>query len=160
MATAHREIPGELDFPHASEFTIGIAAATWNSSITDGLLEGAVSALLHYGVIKNSIVIKRPPGAFELPLTSQWLIEHGKVHGVIALGSVIQGETKHFDYVCEGTTHGLMRVALDAGVPVMFGVLTDNNIDQAIARSGGKMGNKGKEAAIALLEMLHLHKTI
>jgi 6,7-dimethyl-8-ribityllumazine synthase len=155
MATAQRDVSVEQHFPNTGKHRIGIAAARWNSQITDNLLEGAVNALKDAGVPAENIVITRPPGAFELPLSAQWLLEHQQVDGVIVLGSVIQGETRHFDFVCDGVTQGITAVALKFSKPVMFGVLTDYTLQQAIDRSGGVLGNKGEEAALALLQMLH-----
>jgi 6,7-dimethyl-8-ribityllumazine synthase len=118
------------------------------------LLKGAKEALLENGIVEQNIVTQFVPGAFELALGSQYLLEKGVVDGVIAIGVVIQGETKHFDFVCSGTTQGIMDVMLKYNKPVVFCVLTDNNIQQSIDRSGGKLGNKGIEAAIACLKMI------
>lgn len=147
-------------FPNAENFRIGIAVAVWNSNITDNLLKGAKEVLLKSGFIESNILVVRPPGAFELPLTAQWLLQNGKCDGVIILGSVIRGETPHFDFVCNGCTQGIMELNLKFSKPVTFGLLTDNNLQQAIDRSGGGLGNKGEEAALALLEMLRIKDSL
>ena len=133
---------------------IGIVVADWNPEITDALLEGARAALLEAGVRKRHIEITRVPGSFELPLGAQRLAEHKSIDGVIALGCVIQGDTPHFDYICQAAAQGLMKVSLVSGKPVAFGVLTTNNHKQAMERAGGKLGNKGEEAAVTVLNML------
>jgi 6,7-dimethyl-8-ribityllumazine synthase len=158
MATAGRNLSEyNKDFiPDGADFKIGIVVSEWNDSITLNLLNGAKKALLENGVKEENIKVRFVPGAFELPLGSQWMCEYGDVDGVIAIGVVIQGETKHFDYVCEGTTHGIKDVNLKYGIPVSYCVLTDNNIQQSIDRSGGKHGNKGVECAIACLKMIDL----
>ena len=144
--------------PNGAGFKIGIVVSSWNEHITMKLLEGAHQALMDNGVLENDITIKFVPGAFELPLGSQILLESTDVDGVIAIGTVIQGETKHFDFVCAGTTQGLMDVMLKHNKPVAFCVLTDQNEQQSIDRSGGIHGNKGIECAIACLKMIALKK--
>lgn len=149
------ELPEELSrIPNGKNFNVGIVVAEWNYDITGNLLKGALKTLLENGVLEENIVVKHVPGTFELPLGAQYLLEQEDVHGVIAIGSVIQGETKHFDFVCQGAALGIKDVALEFSSPVMFCVLTDNTKQQAIDRSGGIHGNKGDEAAVGLLKML------
>lgn len=133
---------------------IGIVVSTWNSEITDALYEGAQSALLAAGIRKRNIVLYRVPGSFELPLAAKWMTDQKGIDGVVALGCVIQGETPHFDYICQALANGLMKVNLSSGKPVAFGVLTTLNKKQAEDRAGGRLGNKGEEAAVTVLEML------
>ncbi len=140
--------------PKFARKKIGIAVSAWNSEITDALLAGAQSTLLAAGIRKRNIVLYRVPGSFELPLAAKWLTEQKGIDGVVAIGCVIQGDTPHFDYICQAVAHGLMKVNLSSGKPVAFGVLTTLNKKQAEDRAGGKLGNKGEEAALTVLEML------
>ena len=137
-------------------FKIGIAVSEWNQQITANLAEGAIETLKKYGYKDEDIVLRSVPGSFELPLGAIYLIENKKCDAVVCLGCVIQGDTKHFDYVCSGVTQGIMDVNTKYKVPVAFGLLTTNNQQQAIDRSGGRLGNKGVEAAAAALKMLSL----
>ena len=156
MATANRNLSEyNKDFvPDGAGFKIGIVVSSWNEKITSNLLLGAHQTLLDNGVEEQNIIIKHVPGAFELPLACQMMLETNKFDGLIAIGVVIQGETKHFEYVCAGTTHGLMNVMLKHSKPIAFCVLTDDNEQQSIDRSGGKHGNKGIECAVACLKMI------
>jgi len=140
--------------PDGAGFKIGIVVSSWNEKITSNLLLGAHQTLLDNGVEEHNIIIKHVPGAFELPLACQMMLETNKFDGLIAIGVVIQGETKHFEYVCAGTTHGLMNVMLKHSKPIAFCVLTDDHEQQSIDRSGGKHGNKGIECAVACLKMI------
>lgn len=140
--------------PDGAGFKIGIVVSSWNEKITSNLLLGAHQTLLDNGVEEQNIIIKHVPGAFELPFACQMMLETNKFDGLIAIGVVIQGETKHFEYVCAGTTHGLMNVMLKHSKPIAFCVLTDDNEQQSIDRSGGKHGNKGIECAVACLKMI------
>lgn len=135
---------------------VAIAAARFNADIVDKLLAGAVDGLVRHGVAKEAITVVRCPGSWELPLVCQKLAASGRHDAVIALGAVIRGDTAHFDYVAGGCADGLARVALDARLPVVFGVLTCETVQQAEARAGGKAGNKGFDAAITALEMINL----
>jgi 6,7-dimethyl-8-ribityllumazine synthase len=135
---------------------IAIAAARFNADIVDRLLTGAVDGLVRHGVGKEAIAMVRCPGSWELPLVCQKLAASGKYDAVIALGAVIRGDTAHFDHVASGCANGLARVALDAKIPVVFGVLTCDTFDQAAARAGGKAGNKGFDAAVTAIEMVNL----
>lgn len=142
-------------------YTIGIAVARWNSFVTDKLLQGARDVLKNKGVEDVRIVLAHCPGAYEIPLTAQKLLP--KVDGVIALGAVIRGETPHFEYVCDAVNRGVTELNLRYEKPVVFGVLTTDNVEQAIERTGTQgegAGNKGAEAALALLEMLSLVRQI
>ncbi len=140
--------------PNAENMKFGIVVSEWNENITNGLLEGALTALKENKVKEENILVQYVPGAFELPLGAQHLLEFTDVDGVICLGSVIQGETKHFDFVCQGTTQGIMEVGLKYNKTVIFGLLTDNTMQQAIDRSGGKHGNKGVDCALACIKMI------
>ena len=144
--------------PNASKMVFGIVVSEWNEKITKGLLNGAYTTLLKHGATENNITVKFVPGAFELPLAAQIMFEKTNVDAVICLGSVIQGETKHFDFVCEGTALGIKDVALKYNKPTIFGVLTDNTEQQGIDRSGGKHGNKGDEAAVTAIKMVDFQK--
>ncbi len=117
---------------------------------------GATDTLISQGVKQDNIIVKSVPGAFELPYGAQFIIENEDIDAVICLGCVIQGETRHFDFICEAAANGIMRVSLDYSIPVVFGVLTTENLQQALDRSGGKPGNKGVEAAATALKLLAL----
>jgi len=148
------------NIPNGADFKIGIVVSEWNEKITLNLLKGAKEALLENGVKENHIAVHFVPGSFELPLAAQWLLQKEDMDGVITIGSVIQGETKHFDFVCNATAQGVKDVGLQCNKPAIFCVLTDNTMQQAIDRSGGKHGNKGIEAAVACLKMIQLKKSI
>ena len=162
MATAQNNLSNfdKSEIPDPSKMIIGIVVSQWNNNVTDNLLKGAKETLLDLNLDESNIIINNVPGTFELPLAAQYLLENTNVQGVIALGSVIQGETKHFDFVCDGATNGLMNVSLKYNKPVIMGILTDNNLQQAIDRSGGKHGNKGVECAVACVKMIALKKQI
>jgi len=137
---------------------IVILVSRWNAEITQALLKGAKQVLASTGVPDICITIKEVPGTFELPLGASWALEHLQPDAVICLGCVIQGETRHFDFICDSVAQGIQRVALDYQKPVIFGILTTQNQAQAMERAGGKIGNKGEEAAVAALEMLDLRR--
>lgn len=139
---------------------IGIVVSEWNSDITENLLRGALDTLIEAGVTVDYIKIIHVPGSYELPSGAQLLFENTKVEGVICLGSVIRGETPHFDFVCNGVAQGVKDVALRYGKPCIFGVLTDNTIEQSRDRSGGRLGNKGVEAAVTALKMIALKRQL
>lgn len=132
---------------------VAVAVARFNEEVTGRLLEGALAALQERGVAEGDIQVVRVPGAFELPLACKWLADSGRHDAVIALGAVIRGETDHYDYICSEAAAGVLRAGLDAGVPVALGVLTCATPELAMARAGGEAGNKGREAALAALEM-------
>lgn len=146
--------------PDGHDFTVGIAAALWNSEITDAMLDGAVQTLLEHGVQRDRIVVCRVPGTFELPTAAQTLIRSRNLDAVICIGCVIQGETRHFDFICDAVSNGITRVALDEGRPVIFSVLTTQNMEQARDRAGGAHGNKGVEGAVSALQMIGLQREI
>ena len=148
-------VEGEYEVAGAG---IGIVAARFNSRFVDRLLEGALRVLARHGVADPTVV--RVPGAFELPLAARHLARAEGIEAVIALGAVVRGETPHFDYVSDACAQGVMRAALDEGVPVIFGVLTTDDDEQAAARTGGAHGNKGEEAALAALEMVTLLRRV
>jgi 6,7-dimethyl-8-ribityllumazine synthase len=137
---------------------VGVVVARFNAVVTDRLVDGALDALRRHGVAEDRIVLVRVPGAFEIPTAARALLSSGRVDGVIGLGCVIRGETSHYDYVCDAALGGLAALGRETGKPVTCGVLTTENMDQALQRAGGKIGNKGFEAAQALLECADLVK--
>jgi 6,7-dimethyl-8-ribityllumazine synthase len=139
--------------------TVGIVVSRWNSMITEAMLEGVISTLVANGVKKDSITIVRCPGSYEIPLTAQWLLETKRYEGVIALGVVIRGGTPHFDYVCDAVNQGVLDLNLRFSTPVAFGVLTTDDVQQALDRVGDKE-NKGSEAALALLKMITIRRSL
>ncbi len=144
--------------PSAENMRFGVIVSEWNHEITSRLLEGAVSTLKKYGAAENDIIINHVPGSFELPLGAQFIAEYDDVDAVICLGCVIQGETPHFTYICQGVTQGIMQLNLEYNIPFIFGVLTTDNQQQAVDRAGGKLGNKGDEAAITAIKMAALQR--
>ena len=159
MATANKNLSqyDKATIPNASKFRFGIVVSEWNDSITEGLFQGAYNTLIEHGALPNNIIRWNVPGSFELIYGSKKM-QHQLVNAVIAIGSVIQGETKHFDFVCEGVAQGIKDLNVLYETPVVFCVLTDNTMQQAIDRSGGKHGNKGTEAAVAAIKMAELRK--
>lgn len=139
---------------------IGIVAARFNEFITSKLLSGAIDGLERHNVAKNDIDVAWVPGAFEIPLIAKKMAESGKYDAVICLGAVIRGATSHYDYVCNEVSKGVASVSLSSGVPVMFGVVTTENIEQAIERAGTKAGNKGYDCALGAIEMVNLIREI
>jgi 6,7-dimethyl-8-ribityllumazine synthase len=142
--------------PSAENMRFGIVVAEWNKHITFALAEGAVNTLKKHGAADENILLKYVPGSFELPLGAQFFAEMENVDAVILLGCVIQGESRHFDYICQGVTQGTMDLNLKYNKPFIFGVLTTDNEQQAIDRAGGIHGNKGDEAAITAIKMVNL----
>ncbi|MFW6386995.1 MAG: 6,7-dimethyl-8-ribityllumazine synthase [Bacillota bacterium] len=134
----------------------GIVLSRFNDFISGRLLEGALDALNRHGVADDDIEVVKVPGSFEIPLASKKMVASGKYDGVICLGAVIRGETPHFEYVSSEVSKGVARVGLDADIPVIFGVLTTDTVEQAINRAGTKSGNKGFEAAVSMLEMVNV----
>ena len=149
--------PEEGNF-YVGEVRIAIIAARWNAEITDGLLAGAVSTLARHAISGSAVEEFRVPGAFELPLAAQQAARTGRFDAVITLGCVIRGDTPHFDYVCSETTRGIGEVGLNENLPVAFGLLTTDNLQQSLDRSGDNPENKGEEAALTILEMLAVLK--
>jgi len=139
---------------------VAIVASRFNEIIVNKLLGGAVDGLVRHGVEENNITAAWVPGAFEIPLICEKMVKTGKYDAVIALGTVIRGSTSHYDYVCNEVSKGVAQVGLQAGVPVMFGILTTENIEQAIERAGTKAGNKGYDCAVSAIEMINLIKEI
>ena len=160
MATANKNLSNydKNQLPNASGFRFGIVVSEWNDRITNGLFSGAESALLDCGVLPENIIRWNVPGSFELIYGSKKMIETENVDCVITIGCVIKGETMHFEFVCEGVTQGIKDLNIKSDVPVIFCLLTDNNEQQSIDRSGGIHGNKGTEAAIAAIKMADLRK--
>ena len=140
--------------------TIAIVVSRWNDFLTDKLLDGALDALASLGASEDNIEIYKVPGSFELPPTAMKLAKSGKFDAVITLGAVIRGETPHFDLVAGEAAKGIGNVAMQTGIPVIFGVVTTNTLEQAINRCGVKSGNKGYEAAMAAVEMIGLYREI
>jgi len=131
-----------------------IVVAEWNAQVTEALFEGAYQTLLREGAQPENVIRKNVPGSFELTLGAQWAAERSDIDAVICLGCVIQGETRHFDFICNAVAYGLTEVGLKFSKPVIFGVLTPNTLEQALDRAGGKHGNKGDEAASTAIKML------
>ena len=135
---------------------VGIVAARFNEIIVNKLLGGAVDGLVRHGVEEENITAAWVPGAFEIPVAAQKMAQSGNYDAVICVGTVIRGDTSHYDYVCNEVSKGIAHVSLETGIPVLFGVLTTENIEQAIARAGSKAGNKGYDCALSAIEMVNL----
>ena len=159
MATQNNNLSDydKSNLPNVSKMRFGIVVSQWNDDITDGLYKGAYNTLLDCGVSKDNIIKLEVPGSFELIYGTKILYKRN-CDAIICLGSVIQGETKHFDYVCQGVTNGIKDLNIALDIPVIFGVLTDNTKEQAINRSGGIHGNKGVEAAVTAIKMADLNR--
>lgn len=162
MATIHQNLssynPNEM--PSSDGMKVGIVVSEWNGEITSNLLKGALNTFVELGVPADNITVNHVPGSFELPLGAQWQLENTDVDGVVVLGSVIQGETRHFEFVCQAVAMGIKDLNLKHGKPVIFGLLTDDILQQAKDRSGGKHGNKGIECAVALVKMIALKNSL
>lgn len=152
--TGPRVIEGTLQVAPGKRFTI--VASRFNHFIVDRLVEGAIDALVRHGASSSNLTVVRVPGAWELPLATARIAQLGRVDAIIAVGSLIRGATVHFDYLAAEVTKGLAQISLNTGVPVIFGVLTTDTIEQAIERAGTKAGNKGFEAALAAVELVSL----
>ena len=137
-----------------SKLKIGIAVSEWHPEVTEELFKGAERFLIQNGISKKNIIRKNSPGSFELPFTAQILLRKNKASAAICLGCVIKGETDHYNYICKTASKGIMNVSLSHNKPVAFGVLTTDNLEQALNRAGGKFGNKGEDAAFSVLKML------
>lgn len=148
--------PSIVNLPDGSSYKFGIVVAQWNATITNALLEGAKQTLLQAGVSENNIEVLYVPGSFELPWGARQIMKPGKKDAVICLGCIIQGETKHDDYIATAVASGIMQLGLMSGVPVIFGVLTTHDEQQAKERAGGTHGNKGSEAAASALQMAYI----
>lgn len=158
MSTADLSEYDPSSVPDAGRMRFGIVVSDWNSQVTGSLLKGAVSTLKKHGATDNNIVVKHVPGSFELTIGAQFLAEYDDLDAVICLGCVIQGETPHFTYICQGVTYGITQLNLEYNIPFIFGVLTTLNMEQALERSGGKHGNKGDEAAVTAIKMAALQR--
>lgn len=156
MATSLKNLSQHSDknITDISKKKFGIVVSEWNEEVTESLYEGALETLLSHGAKMENIFRKNVPGSFELSLGAQWMAEVAEIDAVICLGCVIQGETRHFDFICDAVAHGITNVGLKYNKPVIFGVLTPDNQQQAMDRAGGKHGNKGDEAAITAVKML------
>lgn len=155
MATTLHNL-SDYDFskvPDASNMCFGIVVSEWNPEITGALLDGTVKTLEKHGTIPENIHVKTVPGSFELVYGAQQMCKNDGFDAVIILGCVIRGETPHFDYICEGVTHGISYLNANQNIPVVFGLLTTNDLQQAKDRSGGRLGNKGDECAIVAIKM-------
>lgn len=155
MATALHKLSEEelAKVPDASNMCFGIVVSEWNRDVTNALLEGAVGTLEKYGTLPENIHIKTVPGSFELVYGAHQMTLNGGYDAIIILGSVIRGETPHFDYICQGVTYGIARLNAKSEIPVIYGLLTTDTLEQAMERSGGKFGNKGSECAIVAIKM-------
>ena len=158
MSTVNLSEYNPESVPDASEMRFGIVVSDWNHDVTGALLEGAVKTLKKHGASEANIIIKHVPGSFELTLGAQFLAEYDDLDAVICLGCVIQGETPHFTYICQGVTQGITQLNLEYNIPFIFGVLTTHNLEQALNRAGGKHGNKGDEAAVTAIKMAAMQR--
>lgn len=155
MATALFN-PADYDsanIPDAGNMCFGIVVAEWNPEITGALLDGAVSTLEKHGAMTDNIHVKTVPGSFELIYGAHQMTLNGGYDAIIILGSVIRGDTPHFDYICQGVTYGIAQLNIKSEIPVVFGLLTTDNLEQAKERSGGRLGNKGSECAVVAIKM-------
>lgn len=159
MATKNKNLSVfTSETPTAKDMKFGIVVAEWNHEITNALLAGAVKTLKECGCEEKNIEVRYVPGTFELPLGAQFFAEYTEVDAVIALGCVIQGDTPHFDFVCQGVTQGITQLMITWNLPIAFGVLTTNDTQQAIDRCGGVHGNKGDEAAATVIKMVKMQR--
>ncbi len=157
MATRNLSDNADKDVPNGAGYRFGIVVADWNSEVTHALLDGAVGTLTRHGVAEDDIVVRHVPGTFEVTLGAQWIAMYEDIDAVICLGCVIQGETPHFTYICQGVTQGITQLNLEYGIPFIFGILTTLTLEQALERAGGSHGNKGDEAAVTAIRMAELH---
>lgn len=156
MASSQKNLSeySSINLTDVSTKRFAIVVSEWNSEVTESLYSGAYETLVQYGANPENIIRKQVPGSFELTLAAQWCAQDEHIDAVICLGCVIQGETRHFDFICDAVAQGLTQVSLKYNKPVIFGVLTPNTQQQALDRAGGKHGNKGDEAAITAIKML------
>ena len=155
MATALHNL-SDYDFdkvPDASNMCFGIVVAEWNPEITGALLQGTVSTLEKHGALPENIIVKTVPGSFELIYGASQMTRNDRYDAIIILGSVIRGETPHFDYICQGVTQGIAQLNATNDIPIVYGLLTTDNLQQAKDRSGGRLGNKGDECAVVAIKM-------
>ena len=162
MSSQHKNLSdfsgGEI--PSAAGYRFGVVVAEWNAEITNALYQGAYANLVKYGAKEENIFTYQVPGSFELTSGADLLLKKGGLDAVICLGCVIQGETRHFDFICNAVANGVSNVAVKYSKPVIFGVLTTNNHQEAFDRAGGKYGDKGDEAAVTAIKMAHLAETL
>jgi len=158
MSTSNLSEYNPETVPDASDMRFGIVVSDWNSKITWSLLEGALNTLKKHGTPESEIIVKHVPGSYELTLGAQFLAEYDDLDAVICIGCVIQGETPHFTYICQGVTQGITQLNMEYNLPFVFGVLTTNTFEQAEERAGGIYGNKGDEAAITAIKMAALQR--
>ncbi len=160
MTKKKTNLSDHAELPDGQSYKIGIAVARWNEEITSALLSGSKQTLIEAGVKEDNIKVIQVPGAFELTVASKMLLQTESFDGIIALGCVIKGETSHNEYINNAVANGLTQLSLVSGKPCTFGLLTPNDMQQALDRSGGKHGNKGHEAAATVLEMIALKKSL
>jgi 6,7-dimethyl-8-ribityllumazine synthase len=162
MSSQHKNLSdfSNSEVPSGASFRFGIVVAEWNAEITNALYQGAYESLLKYGTPAENIFTYPVPGSFELTSGADLLLQKGDLDAVICLGCVIQGETRHFDFICNAVANGVSNVSIKYSKPVIFGVLTTNDHQQAFDRAGGKHGNKGDEAAVTAIKMAHLAVTL
>jgi 6,7-dimethyl-8-ribityllumazine synthase len=160
MATALKNLSNHENIPSARNMKFGIVVAEWNPEITFAMRDAALDALIRQGADRKDILVKHVPGSFELTLGAKWLADIDEFDAIICLGCVIQGETRHFDFICQSVTQGITQLNLEYSMPVIFGLLTTNTLEQAKERSGGKHGNKGDEAAVTAIKMVSLKKEL
>ena len=156
MSSSHKNLSdySNKNLTDMAKKRFAIVVSEWNSEVTEALYSGAFQTLVENGVNRDNIIRRDVPGSYELTLGAQWMAENKDIDAVICLGCVIQGETRHFDFICSAVAHGITNVSLKFNKPVIFGVLTPENQKQALDRAGGKHGNKGDEAAITAIKML------
>ncbi len=160
MSTTNLSSYDKESVPDAVKMRFGIAVSDWNNEVTWSLLDGAVKTLKEHGATDNNIIVRHVPGSFELTLGAQFLAEYEDLDAIICLGCVVQGETPHFTFICQGVTQGITQLNLEYNIPFIFGVLTTNTQQQAVDRAGGKLGNKGDEAAVTAIKMAALQRDI
>lgn len=158
MATENKNLSqcNKETLPNVTAKRFGIITSEWNETVTEGMRKGAEETLLDCGVLSENIIQWNVPGSFELVNGAKKMLSKEQIDAIIVIGCVIQGETKHFDFVCQGVTQGVAYLNATQNIPVIFCVLTDNNLQQSLDRSGGKHGNKGIEAAVAAIKMVNL----
>ena len=158
MATENKNLSqyDKKTIPSAKPFRFGIITSQWNERVTHGMQQGAIDTLLNCGAVKENLICWEVPGTFELVNASKRMLTREVIDAIIVIGCVIQGKTRHFDFVCQGVTQGIAYLNATQSVPIIFCVLTDNNLQQSLERSGGKHGNKGVEAAITAIKMVTL----
>ena len=160
MATKNLSEYAFDNIPDAKGLKIGVVVAEWNSEITFALKDGAVNTLKEHGMTDDDIIVHYVPGSFELTAGTNWMAKFYQNDAIICIGCVIRGETPHFDYICQAVTTGLTKLTIKHDIPIIFGVLTTNNIEQALDRANGKHGNKGVEAAVTAIKMIALKQKI